>query len=100
MQTPISNQINLHRLILNYLYPDLEKNKEKEIKKQVQELLSVGFIKYSNSSFHSPVLLVEKKKNGTCRFCVDHRASNALTSRVIFLPLRWMSYMVLSGFQN
>lgn len=56
-----------------YHYGSLQKN---EIEKAVQELLNVGFIRPSHSSFSFPVLLV--KKEGTWWMCIDYRELNAL----------------------
>lgn len=44
----------------------------------MQEMLSDGIIQPSNSSFASPILLVQKK-NGSSRFYVDYRQLHALT---------------------
>ncbi|XP_027120880.2 uncharacterized protein [Coffea arabica] len=58
-----------------YRYPHCHKE---EIEKQVTEMLQKGIVKYNNSPFASPILLV-KKKEGTWRFCVDYRSLNELT---------------------
>ncbi|WVZ85511.1 hypothetical protein U9M48_032433 [Paspalum notatum var. saurae] len=58
-----------------YRYNPLQKD---EIEKQVQELLKLGMIKFSNSPFASPALLV-KNKTGDWRLCVDYRRLNAMT---------------------
>ena len=45
---------------------------------QVQQMLSSGVIRPSNSPWDSPVVMV-KKKDGNLRFCVDFRQLNAAT---------------------
>ncbi|KAJ9689262.1 hypothetical protein PVL29_014772 [Vitis rotundifolia] len=47
----------------------------KELKTQLEELLSKGFICPSTSSWGAPMLFV-KKKNGTLRLCIDYRKLN------------------------
>jgi hypothetical protein len=49
-----------------------------EVKKQLADLLSRGFIQPSSSPYGSPILFV-RKKDGSLRFCVDYRALNKQT---------------------
>jgi hypothetical protein len=49
-----------------------------DLKKQIAELQSKGFIRPSSSPWGAPVLFVEKK-DGTQRMCVDYRSLNEVT---------------------
>jgi hypothetical protein len=49
-----------------------------ELKKQIAELQSKGFIRPSSSPWGGSVLSVEKK-DGTQRMCVDYRSLNEVT---------------------
>lgn len=49
-----------------------------ELRRQLDDLLSRGFIRPSSSPYGSPVLFV-KKKEGDLRLCVDYRALNKQT---------------------
>lgn len=49
-----------------------------ELKKQLADLVSHGFIQPSKSPYGAPVLFV-KKKDGSSRMCVDYRALNKVT---------------------
>jgi hypothetical protein len=49
-----------------------------ELKKQITELQSKGFIHPSSFSWGAPVLFMEKK-DGTQRMCVDYRSLNEVT---------------------
>jgi hypothetical protein len=49
-----------------------------ELKKQLEELISKGYIRPSASPWGSPVLFV-KKKDGSMRMCIDYRNLNAVT---------------------
>ncbi|KAL5556368.1 hypothetical protein UlMin_038604 [Ulmus minor] len=46
-----------------------------ELRKQLQELLDIGFIRPSTSSWGAPVLFA-KKHDGSLRLCVDYRQLN------------------------
>ena len=52
----------------------------RELKAQLEELLSKGFIRSSISPWGAPVLFV-KKKDGSLRLCIDSRQLNRVTIR-------------------
>ena len=52
----------------------------RELKAQLEELLSKGFIRLSISPWEAPVLFV-KKKDGSLRLCIDYRQLNRVTIR-------------------
>lgn len=51
-----------------------------ELRRQLDELLALNFIRPSTSNFASPVLFV-RKKDGSLRLCIDYRALNKQTIR-------------------
>ena len=48
------------------------------LKKEIEDMLSLGIIRESNSSFALPIVIA-KKKDGSDRICVDYRKLNKLT---------------------
>ena len=52
----------------------------RELKAQLEEFLSKGFIRPSISPWGAPVLFV-KKKDGSLRLCIDYRKMNRVTIR-------------------
>jgi hypothetical protein len=63
-----------------YRYPP---NLKDEIERQVNAMLSQGFIRPSKSPFSLPILLV-RKNDGSWRFYVDYRYLNAMTVKYIY----------------
>jgi hypothetical protein len=49
-----------------------------ELKKQIEELLSKGFIRPSSSPWGAPTLFVDKK-DGSRRLCIDYRSLSEVT---------------------
>lgn len=62
---------------------------QRQIDKELDEMLANDIVEPSKSAWSSPVLLV-KKKDGNYRFCVDYRKLNAVTERDSY-PLPYVS---------
>ena len=59
-------------------YRRIPQHQYKEVRKHLKEMLDIRAIRYSNSPWVSPVVLVHKK-DGSLRFCIDLRKLNART---------------------
>lgn len=66
-------------------YP-LPQAMQEHVNKEIDELLRLGIIQKSNSSYCSPLWLV-KKPNGTYRVCFDGRKLNSITVNKSAYPL-------------
>lgn len=62
---------------------------QKHIDEELNNMLNLGVIEKSNSSWSSPILLV-KKKEGGYRFCVDFRKLNSVTKKDAY-PIPYVS---------
>lgn len=56
----------------------LSYNERQNVREMIDEMLTAGIIRESNSQFASPIIIV-KKKTGDKRLCVDFRALNRKT---------------------
>ena len=58
--------------------------KQRELDRQLDDMLRQGIIEYSQSPYTSPVHLVPKKEKNCFRFCVDYRKLNSQTENQSF----------------
>lgn len=63
---------------------------QRQINKELDDMLEKGIVEPSNSAWSSPILLVQKI-DGSYRFCVDFRKLNAVTERDSY-PLPYVSH--------
>ncbi|KAL4020675.1 hypothetical protein IC575_019456 [Cucumis melo] len=64
-----------------------------ELRRQLKELLDVGYIQPSKAPYGAPVLF-QKKKDGSLRLCIDYRALNKITIKNSKIDLRSGYYQV------
>jgi len=71
--------------------------KEREVSRQVQDLLDRDLIEPGHEAWSSPVVLV-RKKDGSWRLCIDYRRLNSVTIQDAYpLPRIDESLDVLAG---
>ena len=71
-----------------------------EARKLVQEMLKTDIIQPSSSPWSSSPIVLERKKDGSLRFCVDYRKVNAVTKKDAYpLPRVDETLDTLSGSQ-
>ena len=63
---------------VNAAYRKIPPNLYKEVKTYIEDLLTIGWIQESFSSYSSPIVCV-RKKDGTLRMCCDYRKLNLKT---------------------
>lgn len=56
---------------------------EREVEKQIKDMLHHGIIRESTSPWSFPIVVV-RKKNGDLRLCIDYRQLNIVTKRPVF----------------
>lgn len=52
--------------------------KRDQVDQELEKMLAQGIVEPSDSPWSAPICLV-KKKDGSCRFCIDFRGLNAIT---------------------
>ena len=52
--------------------------KRNQVDEELEKILAQGIVEHSDSPWSAPICFV-KKKDGTCRFCIDFRSLNAIT---------------------
>ena len=70
-------------------------NKRHIIDKAVDELLDAKIIRPSNSPYSFPVVLINKAKDNSVRFCIDYRRLNSITKEISY-PLEHIDDILAS----
>ena len=73
LEIPLTSDVPIRRKIYNLPFSSKE-----VVEKEIQVMLDLEIIEPSKSPYSSPVVLV-RKKDGSCRFCIDFRGLNKIT---------------------
>ena len=73
LRIPLSSDVPVKRKMYQIPYASQE-----IVEREVETMLELGVIERSCSPYSAPVVLV-KKKDGSCRFCIDFRWLNRIT---------------------
>ena len=73
LEIPLTSDVPIRRKMYNLPFSSKE-----VVEKEIQVMLDLEIIEPSKSPYSSPVLLV-RKKDGSCRFCIDFRGLNKIT---------------------
>ncbi|KAJ8250920.1 hypothetical protein GJAV_G00214770 [Gymnothorax javanicus] len=75
-QIPLTDDIPIRKR-----YRRLPLSQYEQVKAHIQQLLEAGIVQPSSSPYSSPIVVVQKKKGGDIRLCVDYRLLNAKTRK-------------------
>ena len=73
LEIPLTSDVPIRRKMYNLPFSSKE-----VVEKEIQVMLALEIIEPSKSPYSSPVVLV-RKKDGCCRFCIDFRGLNKIT---------------------
>ena len=73
LEIPLTSDVPIRRKMYNLPFSSKE-----VVEKEIQVMLDLEIIEPSKSPYSSPVVLV-RKNDGSCRFCIDFRGLNKIT---------------------
>ena len=73
LEIPLTSDVPIRRKMYNLPFSSKE-----VVEREIQVMLDLEIIEPSKSPYSSPVVLV-RKKDGSCRFCIDFRGLNKIT---------------------
>ena len=73
LEIPLTSDVPIRRKMYNLPFSSKE-----VVEKEIQVMLDLEIIEPSKSPYSSPVVMV-RKKDGSCRFCIDFRGLNKIT---------------------